>query len=72
MSTAPLSEENTRARARLLGQLRPGDKLTVLYGLKKGRTATYRAPDRDNPWLLDVMIDGCRRVVRFDYVARAP
>lgn len=64
----PMTPEQTRARARLLKKLKPGDKLEVTAGLKKGREATYVGPDASNPHLLRVTIERVPRVVKFEWV----
>ncbi len=65
---APMSEEDQRARARMLKRLEPGARLLVTNGIKKGRTAVFVRADLDNPWLLAVLIDKVPRVVRWDWV----
>lgn len=67
-NVTPMAAKTATKRKRLLAELRPGAKLLVTEGLKKGREATYRGPDDANPWLLRVTIDGAPRVVRFDWV----
>lgn len=65
---APMSAEDAKARKKLLARLVAGSKLTIIQGIKKGRTAIYVREDPDNPWLLNVLIDRVPRVVRFDWV----
>jgi hypothetical protein len=67
-TTTPMDADTATRRRALLKTLARGTKLLVTEGLKKGRTAVYRGPDDDNPWLLRVAIDGVPRVVRFDWV----
>jgi hypothetical protein len=64
----PMTPADESRRARLLSKLAPKTKLLVTGGLKKGRTAFFVNPADDNPWVLNVVIDGAPRIVRFDWV----
>ncbi len=63
----PMTVEQTRARTRLVSKLVVNQKLGIIDGIKRGRTAYYQGTD-ENPWLLKVLIDRVPRVVRWDWV----